>query len=744
MKKNLLAFKKNAAEKTVEKGQYSDGKKRAVSGGAKTMRYKSASAKVSTIAIIGFFVAVVALMVIVLSTVAGSATSLTNQIFYSVANGNATYVGDVLGAADDTASLLQSYLEMSYQAEKRGANSSSRTSKVYDKLKLGTYTYERESVLLNTMWSTVAANEAIISMGALFERYAFDKGQESYTIHITASDAAEQTAQSYGEHSVYSQNEYYAACASTLQPFMSDPFTESGVTAITVAFPVVSEEKFKGVITVDLNLDLLQGITSEMENYSSLVSGVLTQKMSVAYDSKNVSAVGGNDSARYGSNYGVIANQTALGQVFTARPKDTSGDQLVAYYSPIETVGGTWWTSCSISYDDLIQTQESLFIQIALISTVALVAVAALLYFVVKRTLDPLKLVASASEKISAGVLDVEINVKSKDEIGFLAENFSALAGHQKKLIEDVVNRLKRLADGDFTEVPVADGVYAGYYTYILDAIHQITENMSNALRQIDQSAEQVSTGATQVSDAAQALSQGATEQASAVEQLSATIIECTHDIQNIAGAAQSAKDLSTETGNGVMECNSYMRDLTAAMEEITRTAGEIGHIIKTIDDIAFQTNILALNAAVEAARAGAAGKGFAVVADEVRSLAGKSAEAAQNTTELIEKTVSAIGNGKKLADETAESLLTVVEKTTAVNQRVEDIAGASQRQYEAMRQISAGVEQISGVVQTNSATSEESAAASEELNAQAQTLKEQVGRFKLEEDNRTAFNTIW
>ena len=186
------------------------------------------------------------------------------------------------------------------------------------------------------------------------------------------------------------------------------------------------------------------------------------------------------------------------------------------------------------------------------------------------------------------------------------------------------------------------------------------------------------------------------------------------------------------------------MRDLTVAMEEITRTAGEIGHIIKTIDDIAFQTNILALNAAVEAARAGAAGKGFAVVADEVRSLAGKSAEAAQNTTDLIEKTVSAIGNGKKLADETAESLLAVVEKTTAVNQQVEDIAGASQRQYEAMSQISAGVEQISSVVQTNSATSEESAAASEELNTQAQTLKEQVGRFKLEEDNRAAFNTIW
>ena len=705
--------------------------------GKKTEKYRKASAKITAVAIAGFAIAVILLATSVIATVTASATGLTDHIFFSVAEGNANYVGDVLGAADDTAALLQNYLSMSYDAEKRGASASNRTSKVYEDLKLGTYTYERESVLLNTMWSTVSANEAIVNMGALFERYAFDKGRESYTIVITEEDAANQTAQTYGEHSAYSQEAYYAACAGTLQPCMTAPQEKNGITCITVAFPVVHEEKFKGVIVVDLDLTLLSGITSEVKDYPSLVSGVLTQDFSVAYDSSDASTVGGADSARYGSKYDLITGRVAAGESFTVRPNSVNGEHCVVYYVPVETVGGTWWTTCSINYDDMSQTQKSLLIQIALISVVALIVVAGLLVFVVKRTLDPINMVVAASEKISSGVLDAEIDVKSKDEIGFLAANFKKLAENQKILIEDVVIRLKRLAGGDFTSTTVSEGVYVGYYSYILDAIQQITANMSDALRQIDQSSEQVSTGATQVSDAAQSLSQGATEQASAVEELSATIIECTRDIQNIAGNAQSAKELSTETGAGVMECNTHMKELTDAMEEITRTAGEIGNIIKTIDDIAFQTNILALNAAVEAARAGAAGKGFAVVADEVRSLAGKSAEAAKNTTELIEKAVTAIRNGKKIADNTAGSLIAVVEKTTEVNQRVEDIADASQRQYEAMSQISSGVEQISGVVQTNSATSEESAAASEELTAQAHTLKEQVGRFKLETDCR-------
>ncbi len=691
-----------------------------------------ASTKIARVMILGFTVGLVVLVTMIIATLANANTANINSAFSNITNSNAVFAGEILGAADDAAGLLQNYLEMSYEAEKEGNSrvTIDRTSRVSSMQQLGSFAYEREGVLLNAMWSTVAGNENIVAMSALFESGKFDTRAPNYTIHVTNEDAEAQSAQTLGFYKSYSQNNYYSACASSQKPYMSVPVQKDGMLIVTVSYPIVAGGEFKGVIVVDLNLSRLQEITGFVEGYASSKAVVLNKNLSVVYNSAGDTGIA--DSERYAAKYELVEAGIATGEKFVARPTDVNGDTVICYYAPIEAIDGTWWTCISISYDDLIKTQRIVFITSAVMAVVVLVVVTVLLVLVVRRTLNPLKDIMAASASISGGNLDVEMSFKTKDEIGILGRDFAALAEHQKKLIEDVVRRLNRLADGDFTETEVAEGIYGGYYVYIIDAIRNINANLSDALRQIDQSAEQVTSGAEQVADAAQSLSQGATEQASSVEQLSATIIECTNDIQHIAGNAQEAKGISTESGEGVMECNRFMKELTVAMDEITRTAGEIGNIIKTIDDIAFQTNILALNAAVEAARAGAAGKGFAVVADEVRSLAGKSAEAAKNTTDLIEKTVSAINNGKSIADETAASLLAVVEKASVVNERVEDIAEASQRQYEAMSQISAGVEQISGVVQTNSATSEQSAAASEELTAQARAMKDQVGRFKL------------
>jgi len=217
---------------------------------------------------------------------------------------------------------------------------------------------------------------------------------------------------------------------------------------------------------------------------------------------------------------------------------------------------------------------------------------------------------------------------------------------------------------------------------------------------------------------------------------LSATIMEISDKVTTNADISKVANQLSNETSQEVQNGNQHMQKMTQAMTEISETSGEIGKIINTIEDIAFQTNILALNAAVEAARAGAAGKGFAVVADEVRNLATKSAEAAKNTTDLIEQTVSAVANGSKIADDTANSLLAVVEKTSKVNSLIGEIAKASEDQATSISQVTLGVEQISGVVQSNSATAEESAAASEELNAQADMLRDLVSQFKINQDS--------
>lgn len=251
-------------------------------------------------------------------------------------------------------------------------------------------------------------------------------------------------------------------------------------------------------------------------------------------------------------------------------------------------------------------------------------------------------------------------------------------------------------------------------------------------MHQINIASEQVASGASQVADGAQVLSRGATEQASSVEELAATINDISRYSTNTAASTLDADKQVQIAGSRVQACDRQMKDMLSAMEEIRSKSVEISKIIKTIEDIAFQTNILALNAAVEAARAGTAGKGFAVVADEVRNLASKSAEASKNTAALIAGTVQAVEKGFGYANETAGSLVEIVDVAKSVSVTVGKISEDAKEQANAISQVTTGIEQISGVVQSNSATAEESAAASEELSGQAQMLKSLVGKFKL------------
>ena len=255
---------------------------------------------------------------------------------------------------------------------------------------------------------------------------------------------------------------------------------------------------------------------------------------------------------------------------------------------------------------------------------------------------------------------------------------------------------------------------------------------MSDTLQQIDVSADQVNSGGEQVSSSAQALAQGATEQASSVEELAATIGEISSQVEATAGHARNARDENQQSADQIQVCSAHMADLMSAMRDIEEKSQEISKVIKTIEDIAFQTNILALNAAVEAARAGSAGKGFAVVADEVRNLATKSQEASASTATLIEDTVKAVKEGTRLSAETDEALREVVIRAEKVTGAVNLISEATASQHRDVQQVSTGIDQISSVVQTNSATAEESAAASEELSGQANLLKELIGRFTL------------
>ena len=511
---------------------------------------------------------------------------------------------------------------------------------------------------------------------------------------------------------------------------LSDPYIDAstGELVVSITIPVYDDGELVGAVGVDILLAQLKSILSSLKLGDNGYYCFLTENNVILYHPnpdmvmKNVDELEASDAEK---NFMKTVSAEVVDYEF-------GGEELIGFNSSVGTTG--WKVVSAISKAEInrpyVQMQTMMFTILAIV----LLILCAAIYISAKRIVMPLRKLATASNKIAAGDLDIELNIKTNDETSVLAESFDMTVIRLKgyiAYIDEIAELLKQIGTGNFKLEFKQE--YDGEFAAIKEALISTTAMMSDTLSQINLAAQQVASGSDQVSSGAQALSQGATEQASAIEELSATINDISTQILQTADNATKAKTIAANTSKATTHGQEQMEHMVEAMEDITRTSNEIGKIIKNIDDIAFQTNILALNAAVEAARAGNAGKGFAVVADEVRNLASKSAESAKNTSALIERSLLAIHKGSRIVDVTAKSLQEIVHGAEESAEIIQFISDASNEQANSINQVNLGVEQISAVVQTNSATAEEEAAASEELSAQAQMLNDLLSRFLLE-----------
>ncbi len=556
------------------------------------------------------------------------------------------------------------------------------------------------------------------------------KGLTVYSTEGTAQSAFDQTA-------MLSQSAY-DALAQSKNMMVLDPHTKSidgkDYFVVTILTPVLDAQgNVVGAVGSDVATDTINNVEYNTGGYPSFANLIVCGHETVIVNTLDHDSVGKpfleatrSEDPQLTLNVAKEKKQT----LFLDHFKDGTSQYKACTPFYVGTSPTVWLSITSVSQEDFMAPVYAQLVVVILVCVVAVVVLTLMCFMVLNKALKPLREIETAAEKMAVGHLQTQIAHSGNDEIGSLAQSMrqsmTALSGY----IREIERVMKEMAGGDF-DISLSQP-FVGDFKDIENALGRFIASISRTLEQINTTADQVSDAAGQVANGAQSLAAGSTEQATAVEELLREIENISENVKLNAENARKANEVSLEAKEATARSNDNMQQLIGAMDDIHVKASEINKIIQTIEDITRQTNILSLNAAVEAARAGEAGKGFAVVADEVRNLATRSAEAAKETTKLIEASVTAIEKSVDLTKLTANDLAQVVRGSQTATEAIAEISDATDKEAEAIAEAMRKLDNISEVVQMNSATSQESAASSEELSSQAGLMKELISNFKL------------